>query len=189
MPIASPPSPWRKLTLWQAMHLSDVATPILCSHALHGKESVMACRSRLFLFHGTSLLASHAVSSSLLTSCCRRKSSHQVLRIFLLGLASKRSDRHLCPQFSSVMKSFRLKTSFSCAVGCSHEGLHTVAYHGFLPMSAYLGVQFCAHVCMYPTLHDLRTNSCVNVPSSPPSFGFDSAAGLFQFCLGIQFRI
>ena len=64
------------------MHLSDVAAPILCSHALHGKESVMACRSRLFLFHGTSLLASHAVSSSLLTSCCRRKYSHQVLRIY-----------------------------------------------------------------------------------------------------------
>jgi hypothetical protein len=39
------------------MQLSDVAAPILCSHALHGKESVMACRSSLFLFHGTSLLA------------------------------------------------------------------------------------------------------------------------------------
>ena len=32
---------------------------------------------------------------------------------------------------------------------------------------------------MYPTLHDLRTSPCVNVPSLPPSFGFDSAAGLF----------
>jgi hypothetical protein len=59
------------------------------------------------------------------------------------------------------------------------KGLHNVAYHRFLLLYACLAVQFCVHVCMYPTLHDLRTDSCVNVPSPPPSFGFDSAAGLF----------
>ena len=100
----------------------------------------MACRSRLFLFHGTSLLASHAVSSSLPTSRCRRKSSHQVFRIFLSGLSSKRSDRHLCSQFSSVTKSFRLKTSFSSAVGCSHGWVH------LLNIWRCLGVQLRCHI-------------------------------------------
>ena len=120
--------PWRRLTLWHAMQLSDVAAPILCSHALHGKERVMACRSRLFRFHGTYLLASHAVNSSLLTSRCRRKSSHQVFKTFLSGFSSKRSDRHRCSQLSSVTNSFRLKTSFSSAVGCNHGWVHLLSF-------------------------------------------------------------
>ena len=108
--------PWRRLTSWHAMELSDVAAPILCSHALHGKESVMACKSRLFRFHGTYLLASHAVNSSLLTSRCRRKSSHQVFKTFLSGFSSKRSDRHRCLRPSWCQHQQRWCAS-TCIVG------------------------------------------------------------------------
>jgi hypothetical protein len=50
----------------------------------------MACRSLLFRFHGTYLLASHFVISSLLAFLCMRNSSHQVSRTFLSVSSSKR---------------------------------------------------------------------------------------------------
>ena len=114
------------------MHLSDVAAPILCSHALHGKERVMACRSILFRFHGTYLLTSHAVSSSLLTSFCKRKSSLQVFETFLSGFSSKGFERHRCSQSSSVTNSLRSKTSLSSAVGCNHGWMHLLRFF-FVP--------------------------------------------------------
>ena len=140
------------------MHLSDAAAPILCSHALHGKERVMACRNLLFRFHGTYLLTSHAVSSSLLTSFCRRKSSHQVFKTFLSGFSSKRFERHRCSQSSSVTNSHRSKTSLSSAVGCNHGWMHFLSF-------------FCAQTDLGSLSLTLSNNV---LPSLPPDRSLNS---------------
>ena len=49
----APLLPCRNATFLQALRLFEVAAPVLCSHALQGKEKVMACNNLRFLFHGT----------------------------------------------------------------------------------------------------------------------------------------